>query len=205
LPYDFTKENYFDTGFVAEGVTTYLGDLFLKLSGVFDQEEYLKELTAVCIRHFTKNGLAKQSLVDSSIDLWMDGYTIGIPNKKVSIYYKGAIAALILDLMIRLKFNHQKSLLTVMKLMWENFGRPFIGYSIDDYKQTAETVYEESLDQYFKDCIYGNIPLEAILQHYLSQIGLKIFKINSDSMKIEVVKRLAKTQKYNLDKFLNNI
>jgi predicted metalloprotease with PDZ domain len=25
-PYDYTKENYFRTGFVAEGVTTYMGD-----------------------------------------------------------------------------------------------------------------------------------------------------------------------------------
>ncbi|MBT7895569.1 MAG: M61 family peptidase, partial [Flavobacteriales bacterium] len=28
-PYDYTKENYFRTGFVAEGVTTYMGDLML--------------------------------------------------------------------------------------------------------------------------------------------------------------------------------
>ena len=28
-PYDYTKENYFKTGFVAEGVTTYMGDLML--------------------------------------------------------------------------------------------------------------------------------------------------------------------------------
>ena len=27
LPYNYTKENYFRTGFVAEGVTTYMGDL----------------------------------------------------------------------------------------------------------------------------------------------------------------------------------
>ena len=29
-PYDFQNENYHETGFVTEGVTTYYGDLFLK-------------------------------------------------------------------------------------------------------------------------------------------------------------------------------
>jgi predicted metalloprotease with PDZ domain len=43
MPYDFTKENYFPTGFVAEGVTTYLGDVFLKQSGVFSLDAYLNE------------------------------------------------------------------------------------------------------------------------------------------------------------------
>ena len=28
MPYDYTRENYFPTGFLAEGATTYYGDLF---------------------------------------------------------------------------------------------------------------------------------------------------------------------------------
>jgi predicted metalloprotease with PDZ domain len=205
LPYDFTKENYFDTGFVAEGVTTYFGDLFLKHSRVFSKEEYLKELNTVFIRHFTKNGLAKQSLVESSIDLWLDGYAAGIPNKKVSIYYKGAIVALILDLMIRLKHDHQKSLFTVMKTMWENFGKPVIGYKLTDYKQIAEETFGENLDQYFNNCVFGNINIEAILCHYLKQIGLEIIHINTETLALNEIKKATKIQKYNLDKFLNDI
>jgi predicted metalloprotease with PDZ domain len=44
FPYDFSKENYFTTGFVAEGFTTYYGDLFLVRSGVISIEEYFSEL-----------------------------------------------------------------------------------------------------------------------------------------------------------------
>ena len=43
FPYDYTKENYFKTGYVAfEGVTTYMGDLILYSSGVFSWGEFAK-------------------------------------------------------------------------------------------------------------------------------------------------------------------
>jgi predicted metalloprotease with PDZ domain len=176
----------------------------LRHSGVFSAEEYLKELTATCIRHFTKNSTAKQSLVEASIDLWLDGYSTGIPDKKVSIYYKGAVVALILDLMIRLKHNHKKNLYTVMKMMWQNFGKPLIGYDILDFKNVAESVFGENLDNYFEEYIFGNIDLKPILDNYLTQIGLEISFVNSDTLTIEILENRNERQKYNFDKFLNN-
>jgi predicted metalloprotease with PDZ domain len=83
LPYDFTKENYFRTCFVAEDCTTYYGDLFLKRAGVFNDETYIKELQVYMKRHFENSAHATQSLADSSFDLWLDGYEKGIPNRKV--------------------------------------------------------------------------------------------------------------------------
>ncbi len=174
MPYDFTKENYFPTGFVAEGVTTYYGDLFLVQSGVFTLEQYLKELETVLKRHFEQDGKAFQSLVESSFDLWLDGYSQAIPHRRVSIYQKGAVVSLILDLMIRLRFGHQKSLETVMKTMWERFGKMGVGYSITDYQRVCEEVYGRSLSQYFKDCIYGNMPLESMVNELLEAFGLQM-------------------------------
>jgi predicted metalloprotease with PDZ domain len=174
MPYDFTKENYFPTGFVAEGVTTYYGDLFLVQSGVFTQEQYLKELETVLKRHFEQDGKAFQSLVESSFDLWLDGYSQAIPHRRVSIYQKGAVVSLILDLMIRLRFGHQKSLETVMKTMWERFGKMGVGYSITDYQRVSEEVYGRSLSQYFKDCIHGNMPLESMVNELLDAFGLQM-------------------------------
>ena len=174
LPYNFTQENYFPTGFVAEGVTTYMGDLFLKQTGVFSLDDYLKELGTTLKRHFEKDGRAWQSLVESSFDLWLDGYAQPIPNRRVSIYNKGAVIALILDLHIRQQTNHQKSLHDVMRLMWERFGKPFVGYSMADYQQIAEEVCGESLDWYAQQCIVGNEPLENLLNKYLQWVGLRL-------------------------------
>ena len=44
FPYDFKRENYSELGYICEGVTTYMGDLFLMKSGVFDLKQYLLEM-----------------------------------------------------------------------------------------------------------------------------------------------------------------
>ncbi|MGF7215388.1 putative metalloprotease with PDZ domain [Spirosoma lacussanchae] len=174
LPYDFTRENYFTTCFVAEGVTTYYGDLMLRRSGVFDDEAYLKELQVLLKRHFENNGQAAQSLVESSWDLWLDGYEKGVPDRKVSVYHKGAIAALMLDLHIRRLSDHARSLDDVMRQLWERFGRPFVGYTLADYRAITEAVAGESLDWYYDLCIFGNEPLDAKLNEYLAWVGLQL-------------------------------
>lgn len=174
LPYDFTGETYFQTCFVAEGVTTYYGDLLLRQSGVFGDEAYLKELQVIFKRHFEQNGRAFQSLAESSWDLWLDGYEKGVPDRKVSVYHKGAIVALILDLHIRRLTDHARSLDDVMRTMWERFGRPFVGYTLADYRAVTETVAGEPLDWYYDLCIFGNQPLEVKLNEYLAWVGLQI-------------------------------
>lgn len=174
LPYDFTQENYFPTGFVAEGVTTYLGDWFVKATGGFSFEEYLKEIGVPLKRHFEKDGRAFLSLVESSFDLWLDGYTPAIPDRRVSIYSKGALVALILDLSIRRKFDHTRSIHDVMRLMWLRFGKPFVGYSLFDYQQVAEEIYGDSLTWYMEECILGNGSLQNRLNDLLSWVGLQL-------------------------------
>lgn len=174
LPYDFTRENYFETCFVAEGLTTYYGDLLLRQSGVFDDEAYLKELQVLLKRHFENNGRAYQSLVESSWDLWLDGYEKGVPDRKVSVYHKGAIAALILDLHIRRRTDHARSLDDVMRRMWEQFGKPFVGYTLTDYRAITEAVAGDSLDWYYDLCIFGNQSLEDTLNDYLAWVGLQL-------------------------------
>ncbi len=172
LPYDLTRENYFTTCFVAEGVTTYYGDLMLRRAGVFDDAAYLKELHVLLKRHFEVSGRAVQSLTESSWDLWLDGYERGVPDRKVSVYHKGAIAALILDLHLRRKTGHARTLDDVMRLMWQRFGKPFVGYTLADYYDSTEEVAGESLNWYYETCIFGNAPLETLLNQYLAFVGL---------------------------------
>lgn len=176
LPYDYTKENYFPTCFVAEGVTTYYGDLMLSRSKVFDETQYLKELEACFKRHFDHADNASQSLIESSWDLWLDGYNPGIPDRKVSVYHKGAIAAQILDLHIRKVSSHTLSLDDVMKLMWEQFGKPFKGYTMEDYQLVCEEVANEKLDWYFDVCIKGNESLFDLLNRYLQLLDLEVIR-----------------------------
>ncbi|CCG98068.1 peptidase M61 domain protein [Fibrella aestuarina BUZ 2] len=174
LPYDYTRENYFTTCFVAEGITTYYGDLMLHRSGVFDDVAYQKELLVILKRHFEVAGRAALSLTESSWDLWLDGYVRGVPDRKVSVYHKGAIVSMMLDLYLRRKFANARSLDDVMRLLWQRFGKPFIGYTYDDYRAIVAEVAEEPMDWYFDTCITGNAPLEAPLNELLAFIGLHI-------------------------------
>ncbi|NID10196.1 M61 family metallopeptidase [Fibrivirga algicola] len=178
-PYDFTRENYFTTCFVAEGITTYYGDLMLRRSSVFDDAAYLKELLVILKRHFEQAGRASLSLTESSWDLWLDGYVRGVPDRKVSVYHKGAIASLILDLHLRRKFDHERSLDDVMRLLWQRFGatengQPVRGYTYADYRAIVAEVADEPLDWYFDTCITGNVPIDELLNDYLSFIGLRM-------------------------------
>ena len=184
LPYDFTKENYFPTCFVAEGCTTYYGDLFLRRSRVFDDDGYIKELQVYMKRHFENSAHATQSLVESSVDLWLDGYERGIPNRKVSVYHKGALVALILDLFIRKKHAHQRSLDDVMRILWQRFGKPFTGYRLDDYRAIVEEVAGESLEWYWEECIFGTVSLEGRLNEMLSFIGLQMTTFSNDTIQL---------------------
>lgn len=178
VPYDFQHENYHETGFVTEGITTYYGDLFLKRSGVFSLEEYLFELNKLLERHYLNEGRKNLSVAGSSYDLWLDGYEKGVPGRKVSIYNEGALLALILDLKIRIDSGHKKSLDDVMKLMWIRFGENKKGYSFKDYQLVCEEVHGTSLSDYFEHYILGTQPFEKELLVLFPHFGLK-FELQS--------------------------
>lgn len=211
LPYDFTKENYFPTGFVAEGITTYYGDLFLLRSNLFSLEEYLQELSKTFNKHFMYSNQSSLSLIESSLDLWLDGYTMGAPGRKVSIYNKGALAAFILDIEIRQLTKNLKSLDDVMRLMWKNYGEKQTGYTQADYQQVVETVIGQTHTTYFEECIQETSPLQERLAKALDFIGceLKIVKTLPDSQNIEIALHLkpdiSEEQQQNLRQWIDGI
>jgi predicted metalloprotease with PDZ domain len=172
LPYDFSRENYFPTGYVAEGLTTYYGDLFLARSGHFN----------------TSNGAAL-SLTESSLDLWLDGYVAGVPGRKVSIYHKGALTALILDLEIRRLTQDARSLDDVVQMLWERYGQKEIGYSHADYVALAEEIAGQPLHDYFAACITGTAPLQERLAAALRHVGcgLEVAPQPGDDGNVQVV------------------
>lgn len=180
VPYDFTKENYFSTGYVAEGVTTYYGDIFLVRSGVRSVEWYLNELNKLFKRHFENYGRFNSSVAASSMDLWVDGYDAGIPDKKVSIYVKGAMIALILDLSIMLETDGKQSLDDVIRLLWTDFYKKGIGYSAEDYLRCAEQIIGRDLSDYASKYITGTAPVENELQNLLLNFGFELKPVSNE-------------------------
>ncbi len=167
-PYPLFSEPAFETGYIAEGITTYYGDLMLKRSDVFTSTQYLKELNKTFKKHFENYGRHRLSLADSSCDLWADGYKPSAPHRKVSIYTKGAIISLILDLRLRLKGY---SLDDVMREFWKQYPNPHQGYTSQDYLNIIEKITGESHQKYYADYIQGTVPVEEELAILLPQFG----------------------------------
>ncbi len=174
MPYDFGKPPIFKTGFVAEGFTTYYGDLFLVRGGVFSEEWYLKELNKLLQRHFNNFGRLINSVIDSSIDLWVDGYQPSAPNKKSSIYVEGAMVALLLDLLIRKNTQNKQSLDDVVRTLDENFRKSGIGYSYEDIINICAHHFGGSLDWFFEKYVSGTEDKKALLQELLELVGCEL-------------------------------
>lgn len=183
LPYVFDRENYFDTGYVAEGFTTYYGDLFLLRSNVFTVVDYFTNLNKSLQRHLDNFGRFNLSLADSSRDLWLDGYAAtGAPDRKVSIYVKGSLVALMLDLTIRKNSGNRYSLDDLMRRLWKEFAIVGRGYTSEDIQNIASTLAGISLDDFFMDYVYGTQPIEEHLDQLLHYIGFRLYAQESASI-----------------------
>ena len=180
-PYHFKEENYAVSGFVYEGVTTYLGDLYLLRSGVFSLEQYLVELSKQLQKHFDNPARFNYSVGDSSFDTWLDGYVPGAPGRKVSIYTEGCLLAFVTDMKLREATNHKYGIQEVMKRMYFDFAVKGIGYTWQDYQQTLENVSGISFQDFFEQFIFGTAPYESILVEACSFFGLDIKQVPSAS------------------------
>ncbi|ELR69553.1 hypothetical protein C900_04941 [Fulvivirga imtechensis AK7] len=181
MPYEFHKPVTFPTGFVAEGFTTYYGDLFLVRSGVFDRDWYFNELNVLFKRHFSNFGRLNYSVVDSSVDLWIDGYSVSAPERKSSIYVEGAMVALCLDLMIRESTTNKYSLDDVMRELWLHYGKQNIGYTFDDIQALCEKYYGNSLAEFFKEHVTGLASKEDLISELLNSVGCQLMKSEAES------------------------
>lgn len=181
LPYDFSKEAYIDSGIVAEGVTTYMGDFFLWKSGYYSDRDFLDVVEKWINREFEQFGWKNQSIVQSSWDLWLDGYKPGIPNRKVSIYNRGALISLCLDLML---IRSGSSLSQVMKTMWDNFGQEGTGYELKDFQWLIANGLKDNAaaKMFFTKFVYGTEHLLPVLQDCLETVGIVLDEERQDNL-----------------------
>lgn len=173
-PYDYSKENYSHLGYVAEGVTTYLGDLFLAESNVKDFAWYKKKFEVLLQKHFNNFGRFNYSVAESSWDTWLDGYVKGAPNRKVSIYNEGALLAFAMDMIIRKESENRASIHNVMDKLYKEFALKNKGYTEEDYKTACEFFAGKDLSSFFKNFVHGTQPYESVLVEALEAIGFTL-------------------------------
>ncbi|MFM6945891.1 MAG: M61 family metallopeptidase [Flavobacteriales bacterium] len=174
LPYNFKQENYSEAGFIYEGITTYMGDLYLLKSGVFSLEMYLKELSKQVQKHLDNPARFSMSVAQASFDTWLDGYVPGAPGRKVSIYTEGCLLAFYTDMKLRQATQNKVGLETVMKQLYFEFACQNKGYTIADYQRALENFSGISFTEFFTDFVFGTAPYEQLLTEALSYFGLEL-------------------------------
>lgn len=173
FPYKYDRENYSELGYVAEGVTTYMGDRILYECGVFDSRQYHKELGSYVNRHFHNDGRFNYSVAESSIDTWLDGYVMGIPGRKTSIYTEGCLIAYISDMRIRAATNNERSLHTVMQKLYDLTNQK-MGYTEELYRGFLESESGLSFHDIFDDLVHGTASFIPYLDSALAFDGRKL-------------------------------
>lgn len=174
LPYRYQDLNYSKLGYIYEGVTTYLGDLYLLRSGSITSEKYLSVLAELIQRHIENPGRYAYSVADSSVDTWVDGYVPGVPGRKVSIYNEGALIAFMLDVRLRDNSNSKVRLETMMRDLYVSFGKKLKGYTQEDILTTLSELSTERFEPFFQRYVFQANGYESGLVDALERLGLEM-------------------------------
>lgn len=174
-PYNYYSENYSELGFVYEGFTTYYGDKLLWQSGVFSDEQFFKCISERLNKHYINYGKFSQSLLNSSIDTWVDGYNNFAPHKKVSIYDEGCLLAMMMDMYLIWKTNKRKSLRDVCLKLYDHQINSQLPYTLETVIESFIEFTKDKTDMAFFDAtlLFPNDYLQ-MFQKIAEHFGLYI-------------------------------
>jgi predicted metalloprotease with PDZ domain len=172
--FDYERENYTPSLWFSEGTTSYYDLLIPRRAGIYDEQEFLVELSKEITRFLTTPGRLVQPLSESSFDAWIKLYRpdANSLNSQISYYLKGEMVTLLLDLLIRDNSHGTRSFDDVLVAMWEQFGKLEVGFTEDRLKQTIEFVAGEDLTEFYDRYIHGIEELP--FNKYLIPFGVEL-------------------------------
>jgi len=184
-PFDYTRENYSRSLWVAEGITTYYGYLFLRRSGLWTREQFLDHLANEIATLEREPGRNLMSVESSSFSAWFFDRSpqmqeTNFANTTISYYNKGALLGMLLDLEIRSRTEGHKSLLDMMRFMYHEFYQapatsyygPGRGYEEKDVVEALNSITGSDFAPFFEHYVRGTDALPY--QQTLAMGGLEL-------------------------------
>ncbi len=175
LPYDYMKENYSRELWIAEGTTSYYGNLLLLRAGFMTVDQALDGIAGAVQDDRARPGNDVQPVSDASFDAWVkfwrndeDAY-----NAESDYYEKGSAVSMLLDLAIRQSSGNRQSLDDVMRALFKRFPLDGgAGYTLEDVRKIAEECAGSRLKDFFENYVFGTaaLPWDTCLAH----AGLKL-------------------------------
>jgi len=174
-PFDYNRENYTKSLWVAEGWTSFFDNVFIRRCGLINDEEYFEFIENEYNDVMRFKGRFKQSLSESSYDTWIKFYRKdeNFSNTQISYYTKGALVAIMLNIEIIKNTNGEKSLDDVMRILYKDYQNDSSrGYTQERIKEVCESVNGRMLDEFWSMYVDGTdeIPIEK----YLSFAGIEV-------------------------------
>lgn len=134
-------------------LTSYYTGLMLRSAGLRTEDQTLSSLSRQIARLQENPGRLKQTLEQSSYDVWTNSLSGVRPDPDtVSYYVKGYVLGFLLDAKIRRMTEGGKSLDDVMRLACQRFGAER-GFTPDDFLAIAEEVAGGRLEAWFRKAV----------------------------------------------------
>src|SRR2546426_3920613 len=186
-PFNYAREDYTQSLWFAEGVTSYYAYVNLLRSGAWDRKEFLKRLAEEVRALELEPGRALASAESSSLHAWFYDRSpqmqeTNFANSTISYYNKGALLGMLLDLEIRSRTRGQKSLDDVLRLMYHEFYDapatsyygPGRGYEEKDILEAANAVAGSDFGPFFERYVRGTEPLPYAQSLALAGLDLRV-------------------------------
>lgn len=148
-PFDYVNENYTSMLWLAEGLTSFVDDLFVYRADLSTLEEYLDVVKSNLDAYFNTPGRRYHSLEQSSFNAWIKLYRPdeNSRNSSVSYYLKGGLVFTALHALL---LEKGKSVDDLLLLLWNDFkSRPASGVTREDvYRMVKELGGESVLNEF---------------------------------------------------------
>ena len=152
-PFDYLNENYTNLLWLAEGLTSFMDDLFVYRAGLSSLEEYLDAVKGHFESYFSTPGRFYHSLDQSSFNAWVKLYRPdeNSKNSSVSYYLKGGLVFMVLH---GLLFEKGKSINDLLISLWDIFKkRPEQGLTKDEVYKIIENLGGAEILEQFSNMI----------------------------------------------------
>lgn len=187
-PFDYERENRTNLLWVSEGLTVYYEYLIVKRAGLADGNQLLANLEHNINATEGNPGRHHQSLQQASYNTWSDG-PFGVPGRTISVYDKGAVLGLLLDLEIRHYTHNKRSLDHVMRLLYQRYYKKLKrGFTDAEFQAACEEVAGVPLTGTFE---YVYTTKEIDYPKYLSYAGLILEKRNTPWLGNKTILKLS--------------
>ena len=173
-PYDFTKENYTEELWLAEGGTDYYTMVLNRRAGFNTVEQTLDALAAMIRNDKARPGRHIQSAAESSFDAWVKLWksSPNAFNSEVDYYEKGEQVTLLLDLEIRRRSENRASFDDALRALYKRFPLGKKGYTNADVQKISAELTQSNFAEFFADYIYGKKEID--FAKFLGYAGLEV-------------------------------